>query len=66
MAEPTAWLSPPAGHLLLTGEGSGASLSRLSGLFQVHITLSTHECAGLSERDINLASFIEQVAVSMT
>ncbi|KAB0400635.1 hypothetical protein E2I00_011843 [Balaenoptera physalus] len=35
-------------------------------LFQVHITLSTHECAGLSERDINLASFIEQVAVSMT
>ncbi|ETE63814.1 Pterin-4-alpha-carbinolamine dehydratase, partial [Ophiophagus hannah] len=30
--------------------------------FQVHITLSTHECAGLSERDINLASFIEQVA----
>uniref|UniRef100_A0A9L0KFP2 Pterin-4-alpha-carbinolamine dehydratase n=1 Tax=Equus asinus TaxID=9793 RepID=A0A9L0KFP2_EQUAS len=33
---------------------------------KVHITLSTHECAGLSERDINLASFIEQVAVSMT
>ncbi|KAF4018895.1 hypothetical protein G4228_010442 [Cervus hanglu yarkandensis] len=33
---------------------------------RVHITLSTHECAGLSERDINLASFIEQVAVSMT
>ncbi|KAM3835675.1 pterin-4-alpha-carbinolamine dehydratase isoform 1-T1 [Vipera latastei] len=29
---------------------------------KVHITLSTHECAGLSERDINLASFIEQVA----
>ncbi|XP_071071945.1 pterin-4-alpha-carbinolamine dehydratase isoform X1 [Dasypus novemcinctus] len=33
---------------------------------KVHITLSTHECAGLSERDINLASFIEQVAVTMT
>ncbi|KAG8507397.1 Pterin-4-alpha-carbinolamine dehydratase [Galemys pyrenaicus] len=33
---------------------------------KVHITLSTHECAGLSERDINLASFIEQVAVAMT
>ncbi|XP_015417592.1 PREDICTED: pterin-4-alpha-carbinolamine dehydratase [Myotis davidii] len=33
---------------------------------KVHITLSTHECAGLSERDINLASFIEQVAQSMT
>ncbi|EPQ17985.1 Pterin-4-alpha-carbinolamine dehydratase [Myotis brandtii] len=33
---------------------------------KVHITLSTHECAGLSERDINLASFIEQVAASMT
>ncbi|MXQ88379.1 hypothetical protein E5288_WYG021293 [Bos mutus] len=32
---------------------------------KVHITLSTHECAGLSERDVNLASFIEQVAVSM-
>ncbi|XP_034994582.1 pterin-4-alpha-carbinolamine dehydratase isoform X1 [Zootoca vivipara] len=29
---------------------------------KVHITLSTHECGGLSERDINLASFIEQVA----
>uniref|UniRef100_A0A8C3DP52 Pterin-4-alpha-carbinolamine dehydratase n=1 Tax=Corvus moneduloides TaxID=1196302 RepID=A0A8C3DP52_CORMO len=28
---------------------------------KVHITLSTHDCGGLSERDINLASFIEQV-----
>ncbi|KAB0391316.1 hypothetical protein E2I00_001798, partial [Balaenoptera physalus] len=27
---------------------------------KAHITLSTHECAGLSELDINLASFIEQ------
>ncbi|XP_067155594.1 pterin-4-alpha-carbinolamine dehydratase [Apteryx mantelli] len=33
---------------------------------KVHITLSTHECAGLSERDINLASFIEQVAASLS
>ncbi|KAJ6657772.1 hypothetical protein lerEdw1_001959 [Lerista edwardsae] len=33
---------------------------------KVHITLSTHECAGLSERDINLASFIEQVANSLS
>ncbi|XP_006111945.1 pterin-4-alpha-carbinolamine dehydratase isoform X1 [Pelodiscus sinensis] len=32
---------------------------------KVHIILSTHECAGLSERDINLASFIEQVAASL-
>uniref|UniRef100_A0A8C9NU73 Pterin-4-alpha-carbinolamine dehydratase n=1 Tax=Serinus canaria TaxID=9135 RepID=A0A8C9NU73_SERCA len=30
---------------------------------KVHITLSTHDCGGLSERDINLASFIEQVHV---
>ena len=35
-------------------------------VFQVHITLSTHECAGLSERDINLASFIEQVASTLS
>nr|XP_033713336.1 pterin-4-alpha-carbinolamine dehydratase-like [Tursiops truncatus] len=33
---------------------------------KAHITLSTHACAGLSELDINLASFIEQVAVSVT
>uniref|UniRef100_A0A8C9G5Q5 4a-hydroxytetrahydrobiopterin dehydratase n=1 Tax=Pavo cristatus TaxID=9049 RepID=A0A8C9G5Q5_PAVCR len=33
---------------------------------RVHITLSTHECTGLSERDINLASFIEQVAASLS
>ncbi|KAH1167425.1 hypothetical protein KIL84_002908 [Mauremys mutica] len=33
---------------------------------KVHIILSTHECAGLSERDINLASFIEQVAASLS
>ncbi|KJE89374.1 pterin 4 alpha carbinolamine dehydratase [Capsaspora owczarzaki ATCC 30864] len=29
---------------------------------QVHITLSTHDCGGLSERDITLATFIESVA----
>lgn len=33
---------------------------------KVHITLSTHECGGLSERDINLASFIEQVANTLS
>nr|XP_058922647.1 pterin-4-alpha-carbinolamine dehydratase-like [Kogia breviceps] len=33
---------------------------------EAHVTLSTHECAGVSELDINLASFIKQVAVSMT
>ncbi|CAJ0932617.1 unnamed protein product [Ranitomeya imitator] len=33
---------------------------------RVHITLSTHECGGLSERDINLASFIEQVAATLS
>ncbi|KAM9207110.1 pterin-4-alpha-carbinolamine dehydratase-like [Dugong dugon] len=33
---------------------------------KVYIILSTHECAGLSERDVKLASFTEQVAVSMT
>ncbi|CAN8216802.1 unnamed protein product [Coccothraustes coccothraustes] len=33
---------------------------------KVHITLSTHDCGGLSERDINLASFIEQVAASLS
>ncbi|KAG8435057.1 hypothetical protein GDO86_013138 [Hymenochirus boettgeri] len=33
---------------------------------RVHITLSTHDCGGLSERDINLASFIEQIAASLS
>ncbi|XP_064147601.1 pterin-4-alpha-carbinolamine dehydratase-like [Loxodonta africana] len=33
---------------------------------KVHIILSTCERAGLSEQDINLASFIEQLAASMT
>ncbi|XP_042192596.1 pterin-4-alpha-carbinolamine dehydratase isoform X2 [Callorhinchus milii] len=31
---------------------------------KVHITLSTHDCGGLSERDINLATFIEEATVS--
>ncbi|XP_062851649.1 pterin-4-alpha-carbinolamine dehydratase [Trichomycterus rosablanca] len=30
---------------------------------KVQITLSTHECGGLSQRDIALATFIEQVSV---
>ncbi|KAF7710379.1 pterin-4-alpha-carbinolamine dehydratase [Silurus meridionalis] len=30
---------------------------------KVHITLSTHECGGLSKRDITLATFIDQVSV---
>uniref|UniRef100_A0A8C4T3B0 Pterin-4-alpha-carbinolamine dehydratase n=1 Tax=Erpetoichthys calabaricus TaxID=27687 RepID=A0A8C4T3B0_ERPCA len=28
---------------------------------KVHITLSTHDCGGLSHRDVALADFIEQV-----
>jgi 4a-hydroxytetrahydrobiopterin dehydratase len=31
---------------------------------KVQITLSTHECSGLSERDIKLATFIEKAASS--
>ena len=30
--------------------------------FQVQITLSTHDCGGLSERDVTLANFIEKAA----
>ncbi|XP_055025737.2 pterin-4-alpha-carbinolamine dehydratase isoform X1 [Misgurnus anguillicaudatus] len=30
---------------------------------KVQITLSTHECGGLSQRDISLATFIDQVSV---
>ncbi|MBN3295946.1 PHS dehydratase, partial [Amia calva] len=30
---------------------------------KVQITLSTHDCGGLSQRDITLATFIEQAAV---
>ena len=29
---------------------------------RVEVTLSTHECQGLSDRDVTLATFIEQVA----
>jgi len=29
---------------------------------RVDITLSTHDCGGLSERDIKLARFIDQIA----
>ena len=29
---------------------------------QVQITLSTHDCGGLSERDVTLANFIEKAA----
>ncbi|EDO48563.1 predicted protein [Nematostella vectensis] len=32
---------------------------------KVQITLSTHECTGLSDRDVNLATFIEQAAKSV-
>jgi len=32
--------------------------------FQVQITLSTHDCGGLSERDVKLATFIESAAKS--
>ncbi|XP_051897487.1 pterin-4-alpha-carbinolamine dehydratase [Pristis pectinata] len=31
---------------------------------KVHITLSTHECGGLSERDIKLATFTEEATVA--
>ncbi|XP_028845354.1 pterin-4-alpha-carbinolamine dehydratase [Denticeps clupeoides] len=30
---------------------------------KVQITLSTHECGGLSQRDIDLANFIDQMSV---
>ncbi|XP_052007494.1 pterin-4-alpha-carbinolamine dehydratase [Xyrauchen texanus] len=30
---------------------------------KVQITLSTHECGGLSQRDITLATFIDQASV---
>lgn len=30
---------------------------------QVQITLSTHDCGGLSQRDITLATFVDQASV---
>ncbi|XP_076830703.1 pterin-4-alpha-carbinolamine dehydratase [Brachyhypopomus gauderio] len=30
---------------------------------KVQITLSTHDCGGLSQRDITLATFIDQVSI---
>ncbi|XP_028839392.1 pterin-4-alpha-carbinolamine dehydratase 2 isoform X2 [Denticeps clupeoides] len=32
---------------------------------QVQITLTTHSCGGLSEKDVTLAKFIDQVALTM-
>ncbi|XP_037125505.1 pterin-4-alpha-carbinolamine dehydratase 2-like isoform X1 [Syngnathus acus] len=32
---------------------------------KVHITLTTHDCGGLSKRDIKMAKFIDKVALSM-
>lgn len=32
---------------------------------QVQITLTTHDCGGLSKRDIKMAKFIDKIAVSM-
>ncbi len=34
-------------------------------VFQVQITLSTHDCGGLSKKDIRLAKFIDKVALSL-
>ncbi|XP_043077228.1 pterin-4-alpha-carbinolamine dehydratase 2-like isoform X2 [Puntigrus tetrazona] len=32
---------------------------------QVQITLSTHDCGGLSKKDVRLAKFIDKVALSL-
>lgn len=32
---------------------------------QVQITLTTHDCGGLSKRDIKMAKFIDKIALSM-
>nr|XP_054586670.1 pterin-4-alpha-carbinolamine dehydratase 2 isoform X3 [Nothobranchius furzeri] len=32
---------------------------------KVQITLTTHDCGGLSKRDIKMAKFIDKVALSM-
>lgn len=32
---------------------------------QVQITLTTHDCGGLSKRDIKMAKFIDKIAISM-
>ncbi|XP_077361588.1 pterin-4-alpha-carbinolamine dehydratase 2 [Festucalex cinctus] len=32
---------------------------------KVHITLTTHDCGGLSKRDIKMAKFIDKVALNM-
>uniref|UniRef100_A0A8C7Y218 Pterin-4-alpha-carbinolamine dehydratase n=1 Tax=Oryzias sinensis TaxID=183150 RepID=A0A8C7Y218_9TELE len=37
--------------------------SAASLFLQVQITLSTHDCGGLSQRDVSLATFIDQVSL---
>ncbi|XP_008282873.1 pterin-4-alpha-carbinolamine dehydratase-like, partial [Stegastes partitus] len=39
------------------------SLLPLPLFVQVQITLSTHDCGGLSQRDITLATFIDQASL---
>lgn len=39
------------------------SLLHFPLLPQVQITLSTHDCGGLSQRDITLATFIDQASL---
>ncbi|XP_033877862.1 pterin-4-alpha-carbinolamine dehydratase 2-like isoform X2 [Acipenser ruthenus] len=76
MASDSHWLSPAEREQFLlelkaTGwaevEDRDALYKELSfkSFNQVQITLITHDCGGLSKRDVKLAQFIDKVALTM-
>ncbi|XP_022618032.1 pterin-4-alpha-carbinolamine dehydratase 2 isoform X2 [Seriola dumerili] len=76
MSSDSHWLSPAAREELVmelraTGwmevEDRDAIFKELhfKTFNQVQITLTTHDCGGLSKRDIKMAKFIDKVSLSM-
>lgn len=49
-------------YIILMWHANNGPLCGFS-LCQVQITLSTHDCGGLSQRDVTLATFIDQASV---
>ncbi|XP_078407057.1 pterin-4-alpha-carbinolamine dehydratase 2-like isoform X3 [Cetorhinus maximus] len=77
MTSQTQWLTPEEREQLLPElkaagweevEDRDALFKEFSfkNFNQVQITLSTHDCGGLSKKDVKLAKFIEQAASSKT
>lgn len=59
--------APGALHEALALLPAGLSVAVLTPLFpfQVQITLISHDCGGLTKRDVKLAQFIDKAAASV-